>query len=613
MRRAYRLFNNSQSASAPTRSLANGSEAIARQSLKTHHRSHLGVVLSSWRARLSFLTLASRSPAKQKLPASSARNEPPGEDDREGRGTEYLDSLNYYTAERAYPGTTIDWSMYSRAAALLKSAPAPPPAGNMWTYLGPNNLASPTNPDNQYQGPSQLAGRVNCVAYGPNTSFGQLLYCGSATGGFYQGVYERQGSWVEMSDSTWPTYAVSCCAVSPSGLDIIVGTGDFEGVLPNPPGCRGLMESFDGGATWANVTAPFVPAGAAPTVPMISRLAMDPDTFNDEHRRTGTVLATSGRSNGSLGGIEGAPNRNYTTLGNLRISTDQGRTWKIAPGTPGAAAGTADAVWSACAVSPRSLTTGLRYYYAVGWIPGTGASVWRSDDSGKTWHTTAMNPFVSAAQYSMDIACSPNLSDNVYVLSGGGNTFGPYGDQSVMKSTNGGNTWNAITGNIPNDGGVGPGGAGYNWTQAYYDYTMAVTSQPGAAGNPPNDVVFVGLIDLASAVQDGTNNAVWTWQGHSYDDAAKPHLTHNDDHALAFNPNNPKQGLFGNDGGVYGIASLGPALGRWSLTPFNQKLHVEEFYDMAFLPAATGRQSYYTGGCQDSAAPAFQDRHGGPC
>ncbi|HLK15151.1 MAG TPA: hypothetical protein VKT78_10125, partial [Fimbriimonadaceae bacterium] len=164
-----------------------------------------------------------RTPAHKPAPLAAVPKPAFGDDD-------YIGSLLYFTRERAYPGASIDWSMYREAETTMHSDVLVPP-GPTWKFLGPNNLDSPTNTSDRYQGPRTLAGRVNTAAFGRGTS----IFVGSPTGGFWIGSF-GSSAYTEESDGTWPTLAVSCCAVDSSGQGVYVGTGDFAGCRPSPPG-----------------------------------------------------------------------------------------------------------------------------------------------------------------------------------------------------------------------------------------------------------------------------------------------------------------------------------------------------------------------------------------
>lgn len=477
-----------------------------------------------------------------------------------------LDAQPYFVEERAYPYNQLDWTPYRNLAereARSASARIRRPPGPTWQYIGPNNMGTTKFPDQRFQGLGPLSGRINALVYDSN---GATLYAGSPSGGFWIG--NKGGVWTELSDATWPTLAVSCAAQGPTGR-VYVGTGDFAGCRPSAPGPMGVMVGYTdfAGWHWANTGA-----GTFGNR-MVSRIVADPDDYK-------TVIATTGRTTTYSPGVTFNPNLQAT--GNIWVSRDSGMTWNAA--SPPAA------VYNAVAVGQLSKTTGIRFYYAVGWVPGSVPQVWRSTDRGATWAPTAADPFTAAGnQLGLDVAASATDPNTVYVLS--------TAERHIWRSTNAGRTWTDITGNLVAVTTV----AGYAptiWEFPDYNYSIACASRK--AGANTTDVLYVGLTDVASGTPSGATFN-WTWLGRSYatGNAAR---THNDDHALAVNPKNPAEVALENDAGIMVLTSP-PGGGATTFASANEALRVEEFYNMAFNP--TGGQSYFLGGCQDVSLPVL--------
>ena len=77
--------------------------------------------------------------------------------------------------------------------------------------------------------------------------------------------------------------------------------------------------------------------------------------------------------------------------------------------------------------------------------------------------------------------------------------------------------------------------------------------------------------------------SAWKWRsvGQTYkSDAA---LLHNDQHALAVNPNDPNTLLVGCDGGAYRFV-YDPNAGTWNYTSLNAALGITQFYKAGVPP-----------------------------
>lgn len=229
-------------------------------------------------------------------------------------GADFLTPLLAWWHQRAYPGNSIDWSAYSRAAAHVRKMPpaffgkrgpgmdsgyglsrgqrrmmsVTASAGSRWEYIGPNKMI-PTA-QRVYNGVDPLSGRVNGIAFAPSTP--GTVYI-ATMGGVWKSA-DSGGHWSPLSDG-WPTLQAGCVAVDPTKSNVVyAGTGDFDGQgllggssLPNPFQVNagypfGLMKSTDGGATWS------VQGQKQFGNVIISRIVVDPDNPQD-------ILVATGR------------------------------------------------------------------------------------------------------------------------------------------------------------------------------------------------------------------------------------------------------------------------------------------------------------------------------
>lgn len=462
-------------------------------------------------------------------------------------GTDFLESYLYFLEQRAYPGDSLDIDAYARARRHRDRMPAARRHGvgdigattldSNWEFAGPKDLPPPYR---IYNGQGPISGRVNVIAFDPNAP--GSLYLGAAGGGLWHST-DNGVTWEVLSDG-WPAIQVSSIAIDPvnSGT-IYVGTGDFDGY----GGLGfGVMKTTDGGVTW-NVIGNREFGRFA-----VSAVCIDPDSSQN-------LLVAAGRP------------RDWWTY--LWRSTDGGATW-YSPLT-------VYAHWRSIQASLPDIT-GSRYLYAVGLQ--NGGQVYRSSDHGATW--TKLSPPLSNVNWydhtSLDIAVSSVDPRTVYLLCG----F----DRKIWKSPDAGITWIDITAGFPG------GSNGYNWSQSDYDSRILCTAATDPDTGMLRDALYVSLIDVVLSPDGG---ATWkSFGGPTYTDSA---LTHNDQHALAFDPNDPFGLLVGNDGGLYRY-SHDPATGDGVWSSLNSGLALTQFYKTAFHPTDPNR---VLGGTQDNSTPAL--------
>ncbi len=184
----------------------------------------------------------------------------------------------------------------------------------------------------------------------------------------------------------------------------------------------------------------------------------------------------------------------------------------------------------------------------------------KSSDGGVTWNILAGAapgaPKDSIGRVALDICGgTPSTVYAVVVRSSGGSL------QGVYKTTNGGVSWTRTA--------ISPNFFG---TQGWYDVSIGV--------NPLNaNQVFIGGVPLYMSSDGGVN-----WSTRS--------SLHVDQHAFEFDPSNPQIAYAGSDGGLFKTTNGGS-----SFSSRNQNLPITQFYELGVFEQ---NPSVIGGGTQDN-------------
>jgi photosystem II stability/assembly factor-like uncharacterized protein len=177
-------------------------------------------------------------------------NNKPNEKDRESK-TAAWDALQFYNTSNAYPQADIPedafqngYTQYKErfANASLRSMAAP-----LWQSIGPNNLG----------------GRTLSMAFDPvDTS---IIWMGSASGGLWKSTTGGRGTnaWTYIPTG-FPVRGVSAIAINPNNRnEIYIGTGEtysyattLNGLVHRPTRGTvgiGILKTTNGGASWTQV------------------------------------------------------------------------------------------------------------------------------------------------------------------------------------------------------------------------------------------------------------------------------------------------------------------------------------------------------------------------
>lgn len=326
-------------------------------------------------------------------------------------------------------------------------------------------------------------GRINTIAFHPTNP--NTIYIGAPAGGICK-TTNNGDTWTCFAEDL-ASIGVSGIAIHPINPDIIyILTGDGDG---GDSRSIGVYKSVNGGVDWN-------PTGL---------------TWDINENVSGYKLMMEPGDATSL--LVAADNGIWRT-------TNSGTTWGLAlagsftdieyrPGTP--------------SVVYATSTTGL----------------WKSTNWGANWTNKLSIPSANRIQ----IAVTPNDSDDVYLIAGPVSTSGPAGFQGVYKSTNSGESF-TLQANSPNILGGSANGSGTG-DQSIYDLCIAVS---------PTDAskVITGGVNLWRSTNNGNSFGLIThWnQIDIEDDNLSAAYVHADHHYLIYNPLNDR--LYNaNDGGIY--------------------------------------------------------------
>ena len=397
---------------------------------------------------------------------SIAKQEPPPDD--------------WFFRQRAFPSGQIKYEAVQEAsiqAMVMKNTNSSRKKSLLQTW--------------QFAGPSNIGGRVSCVAMHPSNL--QKMYISSATGGIFKSN-DAGTTWFPVFDAQ-PSLSMGDIAIAPSNAAILyAGTGE-----PNCGGGSmtydgmGIYKSIDSGISWTSVglaaTRNTGRIAIHPTNPNIVYVAAMGDLFGDNANR-GIYKTTDGGAN-------------WTQVLFVSDSTG-GIDLVINPTHPDTVFAT---VWERIRRPDRES------------YGGATCNIYRSYNGGVTWTilTTGL-PSSSATVGRIGIDISQSNPATLYAIYA--QKTGPF--QAIYKTINNGDTWTAVNG-----ASLTSMYATYGW------WNGRIKIDP----TNPNTVYAIGF-DVYKTVNGGST---WT------------NLTsgiHPDQHAVYVHPLNPNFVLLGNDGGV---------------------------------------------------------------
>lgn len=349
----------------------------------------------------------------------------------------------YFYAMRAWPFGKIP--QHARLAALGTMEKMP--------HYGSSPMSLAESSWRQI-GPFNVGGRIRSIALHP--SDGQTLWIGAADGGVWKST-DRGRSWTpQMQDVN--AIAMGAIAVDPTNPAILyAGTGELSSNVDAYTGA-GIFKSTDGGDSWRAVGLTNVGA--------FSRIVVRPD--NGSVIYAGATKNNDGFYRSDDGGVTWRrtfddpvsdidinpqnPDEVWIALmaGGIRYSGDGGLTFSNRSSGIGGSGITVNRMTVAVAPSNPSILYALAYEYVGSNTNINYSRIYRTTDGGVSWTRVFDNDggdnFLgnpgspSQGWYNNAIAVKPDDPD--HVIAGG---------VRMVRSTNGGGTWNRIGSSVHPD------------------------------------------------------------------------------------------------------------------------------------------------------------------
>ncbi len=435
----------------------------------------------------------------------------------------------------------------------------------MFTPLGPRPLGTGGG----------FAGRSNVVVSHPTDP--SIAWMGSDGGGVWKTVNccDASTTWVNTTDNSATMEPIQNSAIGDLTLDpnnpdvLYAGTGDLRyGSFSF--GSNGILKSIDGGNSWevkgADVFNPFYPpsANGVPQYQAIGKVTVDPNNSD---------IVVVGAKTGVFLSYDAGDSWTGPCLSNAFVEQRQDTTGLILTSLGGGVTRILAAVGTRgfeTTVQPDLNQNGANGVYTAT-VPASGCptdwALLSRDDNGWPAGTGAGLPRPGNSVGRIDLAIAPTDINTIYaqVASAAGPVM-----LGVWRSTDGGTSWNQMSGN---QGAYG--------TQAWYN--AGVTVDPV---NP--DTVIMSTLWSFRTTNGG---ASFTNMGTS------PHVDH---HGRAYVNNDPDRLLIGTDGGVYYTGNAQAASPTW--VSLNETLNTIEFYSGGISPNFnTAPTASAVGGAQDNS------------
>lgn len=388
-----------------------------------------------------------------------------------------------------------------------------------------------TNASWLLEGPIDIGGRINCIEVHPTNS--NELWIGTCNTGIYK-TTNGGNTWTPKGED-FLELAISDIVFDPNNSNIMYAATGDKNISGNVKIGDGIYKSTDGGETWQNI-------GLSNTS-IVSEIIIDPNNSN--------VIYAS-----TMG-------KHYAQDSQRGVykSTDAGATWSQILNTA-TDAGAIDLLMDPfntntlyCAMFNRFRTSQVTI------ASGPNSLIYKSIDGGSTWNLI-MNGLPQGDNSRISLEASkmtPNLIFCSIVNS-------DYNLEGVYKSSNGGNSWTEVSGNIDK----------YNLFEFGWYFGHVIVSPYN-----DNELSLLG-VDLQGSFDGGVNWQLTAPDWWTYD-------VHADKHDMVYVDANTV--LLATDGGLY------KGTGNFSNWQKIDYIPNTQFYRLAINPHELG---VYTGGAQDN-------------
>jgi len=469
-----------------------------------------------------------------------------------------------------------------------------------WNLLGPSpivsNLSGSATADYDY-GPA--VGRVTALLVDPTDATGNTVYLGGATGGLWRSTnaaatIPTSVTWSPLLDGQ-PTLSVGAIGVQPGNSNLVIlGTGEPDFSIDSYY-ALGLLRSTDRGATW-NLISSAVSGPGGPPVDLkgvsFSSVVFSADNPN-------LVVAGAGASGVGFGDrIETITDSRF----GIFYSTDVGQTWTFATFQDGTIP---VAPWSVSSIIYNPVQ---HLFYATVGFQGIYSSA-----DGATWTRLASQPGaalnLSNCPAYFSTTC-PIFRGALAIRPGADEMYAWYvdlnsNDQGIYKTSNGGQTWVALseTG-IKNCGDA----EGCSTEQGFFNLVLSAVPQPNGATDLYAGAVNLFKCSITSANPTCSTNPFLNLT-HVYGCSPIGSMAHvhPDQHAIEFAPGNPQLVYFGNDGGIYRALNAANLTSGACGTPNafdNLNATMGSMAQFVWLSQDRGNEQILLGGTQDNGSPA---------
>ncbi|MFL6144621.1 MAG: hypothetical protein ACJ72N_22500 [Labedaea sp.] len=502
---------------------------------------------------------------------------PKGEHEDGSEDAESFDRLrDAYYWSRLLAGDeqlSIDQAAALRESATVKSksiaqATTGKARGGNWQSVGPDPIVQVGRTTNTFEA---VSGRIGALAVRNDGT----IILGAAQGGIW--TYDSVNrTWISRTEDA-DTQSIGALAIAPSD-DRIVYAGTGEGALSGDSYFGdGVWRSTDGGESWRHVSSQF--QGQA-----TSSIVVDPTNANHLY-----LANLRGR-----GGSRRTTHPSQAFFG-IWESRNGGSNWSLLKGTLDEIHGATDLV-----MDPRNPK--------VLWASFWGDGIYRSTDGGQSW-TSALgnlppgNFLEGGTRFALGLS-HPAGDPRATVYTGYDyfDLADQHHDAQIWKTTDDGVHWAATPNGTGTDSVLN-----YCATQCFYDNVVRVDP------NNANIVYALGIYGYNNSPQSGgiyrSVDGGSTWKNLGYD-------LHPDYHAMAFQPNDTRHVVIGNDGGAWqsftggGRNGAGEPLSAVDWENLNGQvnpttgalvrstgLRITQFTSMATVPQVPGQ---YWGGTQDN-------------